>query len=220
MGALGRAIDHLAVGVVLSCIGIAVLRLWPGHETLSVPTLSPREFRELASGGPRLGPENAPVAIVVFCAYDCGFCRELHGTLAALHRRYPEHLSIVSKAFVDPKVPVGLEVAAAGACAAEQGQYEAYEHAAYENPRIVQYSEGWRVLADSAGLMDVAAFESCVKSGRYLDELTGDWVEGRRLGVRVTPTIFLNGSGVVGTPPLAVLDSMVAGRFPGRQGIH
>ena len=41
---------------------------------------------------PRMGPADAPVTIVVWSDYACGFCNRVQPTLDGLQRLYPGHL--------------------------------------------------------------------------------------------------------------------------------
>jgi protein-disulfide isomerase len=49
--------------------------------------------------------------------------------------------------------------------------------------------------------LDVAAFDSCLDSGQQAAQVKQDVDEATRLGVRSTPTFFLNGREIVGAKP-------------------
>jgi len=171
----------------------------------------------MAGGGNRIGPKDAPVVVLVFSHYECGWCRKMDKALQALLRRYPQHLAVVFKHFVEPatltysKVPLGAE------CAAMQGRFPEYHIAAFENPRIYSFSNGWRTLADEAGVPDLLAFEACVYGQRLVDRVVKDWEDGTEVGVAGTPTFFINGHGPIrGFIPPPRLDSLVTMHFRGR----
>ena len=76
---------------------------------------------------------------------------------------------------------------------------------------------GAQRYASELGL-DMAAFEECIESGRYAEEVQGDFEFAANLGVRSTPTFFVNGLPLVGAQPFEVfkqlIDSELAGEIP------
>ena len=66
--------------------------------------------------------------------------------------------------------------------------------------------------------IDQAAFQECINSGRYEDEVRADFEFAAELGVRSTPTFFVNGIAVVGAQPFEifqqVIESELAGDIP------
>ena len=74
--------------------GVGLVNL--GEEEFGLPA----EFVRAASTGHRLGPEDAPVVLLLYSDYACGFCREFDRTLRVVRRRYPQHLAVAVKPFV------------------------------------------------------------------------------------------------------------------------
>jgi protein-disulfide isomerase len=212
---LARVVDGISIAVVATALLVLVGRIIFDRDRNG--TLEGDEFFGLLETGQWIGSKSAPVLILVYSDYKCGFCKELNSTLEVLLRRYPQHVAVVVKSFVDPatlkhyKVPLGAE------CAAAQGVFAAYHAAAFRNSHVLEYSEGWRLLGDSAGVPDRAAFTRCVQAARYASRVVDEYEEATRLGVAVTPTSFVNGQIVVGAAPLETLDSLVASHFPDRR---
>jgi len=50
--------------------------------------------------------------------------------------------------------------------------------------------------------MDVAAYDTCMSSGKFQAAVQKDIDEGSRLGVTGTPAFFINGRLLVGAQPL------------------
>jgi protein-disulfide isomerase len=50
--------------------------------------------------------------------------------------------------------------------------------------------------------LDAAAFTACVDGGQFRTDVEKDLAEGRALGVRGTPTFFVNGTRLVGAQPI------------------
>jgi protein-disulfide isomerase len=211
-------ISFAVVGVALVFVAVRVIAQ---HTVRSIASneevMSPAKFMALRTNGHWLGPRNAPVVVVVYSTYTCGFCGELHTNLSKLRSRYPQHLAVVMKHFVDPQTLIDYKVPLGAECAGDLGQFEQYNAAAFEHRKFLTYSDGWLNLAVAAGVSDIEAFKSCVAVGEFSSKVQGHYREAGELGVRVTPTMFINGVGVIGSPSLHALDSIVAGQFYGRK---
>jgi len=89
----------------------------------------------------------------------------------------------------------------AALCAGEQGKFWEFHRLLYAR------QEQWRRLpnprqrleefAGDVGV-DTTALVSCVRSGRMLKLIDADKAYGRSLGVRSTPTVFINDKRIVG----------------------
>lgn len=142
------------------------------------------------------GPEDAPVTFVEFGDFECPYCRRAHPSVARLLNEYGDK---VRYAFID--FPLGnhrraVPASAAARCAEEQGRYWEY----FENLMVMQgdlSDADLRKRALDLGL-DVDAFDRCVESPDHLQELQARLEWAADLGVRRTPTFFVNGRMVVG----------------------
>ena len=225
--------DLASVLIVASAAGLLALRglntlvpetAWGRSDEAPLRGSSPRsgrisqqEFWALATSGHRIGIEDAPVTVVFFSDYACGFCIELNRTLEILLNRYPQHLALVVKLLTDLSSSTRFNVALGAKCAAEQGWFREYHNAALGAGELIEYSTGWQQVAEAAGIPNALAFSDCVRSRRLEEALRNDDEDAVRLGVRVTPTLFVNRDRVVGSAPLAVLDSIISSAFSGRR---
>jgi protein-disulfide isomerase len=179
--------------------------------------LRPAVFAEVAAKGRRLGPEDAPVVIVVYSAYACGHCAEFESTLVRLRRQYPDHLAVVMKHFVPTAVRTDIEAHEAAECAGEQGKFDEFNQVYFRIGQTRIAREPWREIGDSIGIANRTDFATCVRSGQFSKLIGSDTEEGVRLGVAGTPTSFVNGTRVVGTVSFEALERFVAeqlGRSP------
>ncbi len=163
----------------------------------------------IAYDDPFLGPEDAPVTMVAFSDFNCGFCRRFHTeTLPVLLEMYPNELRYVYRDF--PLVgggEVGAAAAQAANCAGEQGAYWEYHEALYSGAFSLN-QVGYMLAAEVLGL-DSTALLQCLESERYIDEIIEDWNDGSSMGVSGTPTFFINGIRVVGAQPLNVFTQII-----------
>lgn len=104
--------------------------------------------------------------------------------------------------------PGALMASQAANCAAEDGQY--FEMRALLFAGTEQRAWGAGSLddidvfvgyAEQLGL-DGAAFETCVTSNRYLDQVRADIAMADQLGARSTPAFIVNGRLMLGAQPL------------------
>jgi len=104
--------------------------------------------------------------------------------------------------------PGALMASQAANCAAEDGQY--FEMRALLFAGTEQRAWGAGSLddidvfvgyAEQLGL-DGAAFETCITSNRYLDQVRADIAMADQLGARSTPAFIVNGRLMLGAQPL------------------
>ena len=153
---------------------------------------------EVSATGPSLGPDDAPVTIVEFSDYRCGYCRKAESTLEQLLERYPSEVRLVSRHF--PLNPVSRGAAEAAACANEQGRFWEFHRKLFASGGKVD-AESLRQYASEADL-NVDAFQTCVDERRFQADIEADLAEGREAGVTGTPAFFVNGIAVKGARPL------------------
>jgi protein-disulfide isomerase len=70
-----------------------------------------------------------------------------------------------------------------------------------------------------AGEMELpqAEFDECLDSDRYADAVNAQVNEGVQLGVRGTPSFFINGQSLVGAQPFSVFQQAIEALLPGQE---
>lgn len=162
----------------------------------------------LAGLGVDRGAPEASVVVVEFADFGCGYCaqfaRETFPSLDAEFiatgrvrwRFVPFRLGAFAKA---------EEAARAALCAAKQGAFWPMHDLLFA--RRASWSRRGNVipvlreLARTVGLDD-GAFTRCLESDAVEEHVERSTSAARRLGVRGTPTFFVNGKRVVGALPL------------------
>jgi len=156
---------------------------------------------------PFQGPEDAPITIVEFGDFKCGYCARFHSeTLAPLLEDYEGQVRIV---FRDYPIlgSTSLDAAFAAECANDQGAFWPYHDLLYENQQILG-RDTYLALAEQLEL-DVDTFTSCIDNQTYRDEVFADYSDGQRLGVTGTPTFYINGRPIIGAQPYPVFASAI-----------
>ncbi len=149
---------------------------------------------------PIRGDPNAPITIVEFSDFQCPFCARFHTqTLPLLLEEYIDSgkVNLVYRDFPIQSIhPNALPAAVAAECANEQGKYWEFHDTLFEK------QSGWSRLDSNAALAtfsqyatDVGLkqkqFDSCLGSGKYLEEVQGDLSDGRDYDITGTPGFFI-----------------------------
>jgi protein-disulfide isomerase len=167
---------------------------------------------------PVLGPQDAAITIVEFSDYECPFCKKWHiETFDRLMETFPDQIRFVFRDFPLTNIhPNAAPAAEAANCAGEQGKYFEFNELLFTGPYDLS-PQSYAKYANNLGL-DAAAFEECVISGRHQEEVMADLEWAAELGVRSTPTFFINGIPLVGAQPYEVFKQVIekelAGEIP------
>jgi protein-disulfide isomerase len=164
-----------------------------------------------------LGPADAPITIVEFSDFECPFCRRWHAEVyKPLLAAYPGKIKLVYRNLPLTSIhPDAMAAAEASMCAGEQDVYWKYHDKLFSseslgNSVFIQY-------AQELGL-NMSTFEACLSDHKYQKTIQADSDFAINLGIRSTPTFFINGLAVVGAQPLdvfkQVIDKELAGEIP------
>lgn len=166
---------------------------------------------------PVIGPEDAPITLIEFSDFECPYCRRWHADVyGRIREEYSDQVRIVFRDFPLTSIhPNAIPAAEAANCAGEQDKYWEFHDLLFSGEDVSQ--DVYTGYAEELEL-DVEAFEECRQSGRQEDEVMEDYQYASGLGVRSTPTFFLNGIPIVGAQPYEVFKEVIekelAGEFP------
>jgi protein-disulfide isomerase len=158
---------------------------------------------------PSLGKRDAPVTLVEFSDFQCPFCKSSVPTLKQVAQKYGDKVQIVYKQFPIQSIhPFAPKAAEASLCAAEQSKFWEFHDELFADQKKLSVSD-LKQTARKIGL-DGKKFDSCLDSGRYVEQVQNDQKEGKRAGVNGTPAIFVNGMHVEGgSVPYSVLERVI-----------
>jgi len=109
-----------------------------------------------------------------------------------------------------------MPAAIAAMCAEDQGAFWPYHDMLFSDEYGLSREAYIQYAADLN--LDGDAFDTCLDSGKFDDYIQEDMDFSLNLGVRSTPTFFINGLAVVGAQPLdvftQVIDQELAGEIP------
>ena len=141
---------------------------------------------------PVKGATDAPITIVEFSDYQCPFCARSEPLVKEALAAYPSKARVVFKHFPLTSIhPNALNAALAATAAQQQGKFWEMHEKLFDNQRELA-PEQIKQYAGELGL-DLAKFEADMKSEQVKAQVQEDMQLGQRVGVRGTPTIFVNG---------------------------
>lgn len=174
---------------------------------------------EVASVGfPSLGPQDAPIVIVEFGDFQCPFCKRFFDeTYQNLLNAYPGKIRFVFRHLPLESIhPEAFPAAEASMCANEQSTFWQYHDKIFENQDRLGRDLYMQVANDLN--LNMTEFETCLNTRKYEDLIQQDLDFALNLGVRSTPTFFINGLAIVGAQPLEtfkqIIDKELAGEIP------
>jgi len=155
------------------------------------------------TGDPVRGPQNAKITIVEFSDFECPYCAQAVGEIAAIQQAYPNDVKLVFKQYPLEMHPHAVIAAEAALAANDQGKFwEMHDHLFANGRRLSPQTI--IAIAQSIGL-DMMRFTRDMESNRFLKTVQADVAEGDRIGVFGTPSLFIDGKPYRGPVAMALL---------------
>jgi protein-disulfide isomerase len=100
----------------------------------------------------------------------------------------------------------------ASECAAEQDAFWQYQDFLFDNQagenRGAFNQDNLKRFAQQLGL-DTQAFNECLDSGKYADQVQAETKAAQQLGVQSTPSFLINGQPVIGAQPFEAFQQVI-----------
>ncbi len=172
------------------------------------------------AGSPTLGPATAPITLVEFADFECGFCAQAAPTLKALREKYGDKLRIVFK-----HNPLGFhERATPAASLAEEVRVQKGDAAffAAHEKLLASYKD----LSDAvllrvgteAGLSEADARAALV-SDKHALTIERDQTLADEVGASGTPNFYVNGRRVRGARSVAYFSRVIDAELLRAEGL-
>ena len=170
---------------------------------VSIENLDPASIAEKAEPV-RKGPANATVQIVEFADFQCPGCAHFATNVSRPLRAAYVDSGLVRIEYYDYPIysahPHAFLAARAARCAGEQDLFWEMHDLLYARQQEWSLDrtapvERFSGFAQSLGA-DAGEFEACLQSDRHAETVTANGMLGDQLGIRSTPTVFINGRNV------------------------
>ncbi len=202
------------------------LRLLQGELPAQQPT---GPLKISVDDDPMLGNPDAPITIIEFSDFQCPFCAKFHvDTLPQLKEEYIStgKVNFVYRDFPIQSIhPNAVPAALASECADDQGKFWEMHDMIFKNMQI------WKDLPIDQSVvlfkqyafelvLDSDEFDSCMDSGKHLDEIRKDFEDGSRYGVSGTPGFFVGNDDIgftklIGAQPFSSFQRVIDGQLNG-----
>ena len=165
----------------------------------------PRIYEISVGDAPSLGPEDAPVTVVEFSDFQCGYCARVVATMYRLREYYGDRVRVVFKHYAFNPRATGAHIAAEAAH--RQGAFWGMHDLIFRNQRDLADS---RYLAYAGALgLDIEQFQRDRRSRETRQRLVLDGEQALDLGINGSPAFFVNGRLVAGARPFAFFREII-----------
>lgn len=158
---------------------------------------------------PFKGSADAKVTIVEYSDFQCPFCSKAADTVAQIEKKYGNKVKVVFKNYPLPFHSQAKIAANAALCANDQGAKFFWKmHDAMFADQAKLDKDNLMASAKKIGLKE-ADFKSCLEADKHKAVIDADMAEGQKLGIKSTPTFFVNGKLVSGAQPIEVFSEVI-----------
>jgi len=145
------------------------------------------------------GPAQAPVTLEEFGDFQCPPCGMISGPLLEIEKDYGPKLRVIFRNFPFPNHQHALEAAYAAEAAGLQGRYWEMHDLLYKEqanwsnaPDVKQLFVSYAKILG----LEMDRFETDMAGPTAKARVTADQERGKSLGVKATPSIFINNQGL------------------------
>src|SRR5215831_19096694 len=144
----------------------------------------------------------SPVTITEFSDFQCPYCRQAASVVEQVRQTYGKHVRVIFKQMPLSFHQYAFKAAQASVCAQEQGKFWQYHDRLFASADLSV--DALHRIGGEVGLKQ-KQFSQCMESDRSRAAVEKDMHEARQLGVRGTPTFFVNGRALRGASSFAAL---------------
>jgi protein-disulfide isomerase len=158
-------------------------------------------------GTQSFGSASPKLTIVEFADFACPYCKQSFTSLREFALRHADTVKIIFRDW--PGHTNSVQLALAAYCAGEQGKFWEMHDKLYQN-QATTFGADKNDLANLALQLNIynEQFQNCFDTQKYLALIDKNLSDSKTLGVRGTPTWFIDGEKVEGTLSLAELEQI------------
>ncbi len=166
-------------------------------------------FDVAVGNAPTIGGASAKVEVVEFSDFQCPFCSKASVILKQIKQKYGKKVKIAFKQYPLPFHAQAKIAAVASLCANDQDtKYFWKMHDAMFADQSKLAVNDLKATAKKIGL-NSANFDKCLDSKKFLSQVEKDVEQGQAIGVKSTPTFFVNGQLIQGAQPIEVFSEII-----------
>ena len=166
-------------------------------------------FEVNVADAPFKGGSDAKVTIVEYSDFQCPFCSKAAALVGEIEKKYGKKVKVAFKNFPLPFHTQARIAAEAALCANEQNVKHFWKmHDAMFADQAKLDKDNLILTAKKVGLKE-ADFKTCLESGKFKAKIDEDIAQGQKIGIKSTPTFFVNGKLVAGAQPIEVFSEII-----------
>jgi protein-disulfide isomerase len=157
-----------------------------------------------------LGKKDAKVQIVAFSDFQCPYCSRGAETMHAVAKKYGSKVAIAFKHYPLPFHERAGPASEASLCVKKVGgdsKFWKFHDIVFKNQDKLDNDSLMKFAKESGA--DQAKVKECYDKGEFKEAITKDMEYGNKVGVRSTPTFFVNGQMVAGALPVEQFSEMI-----------
>lgn len=164
---------------------------------------------------PMKGTIDAPITLVEFTDLQCPSCKKTHSMIEQekIIEEYQGKVKFVFKNFPLPNHSWSTPAAIACMCAYDQNKnafWSMSNNIFEQQPSITLENLNEKILdAAEKSNLNIKKFKDCYDQKKLLPKIQQDMKEGDAIGIRVTPTLMVNGRLFQGPPDAAQLKELI-----------
>jgi protein-disulfide isomerase len=151
----------------------------------------PPLFQIATDDQPAKGGARAAVTIVEFTDFQCPSCAMVQPVLDRLVAEYGGRVRLVARDYPLPQHAEAFKAAEAAEAARAQGKYWEYAAKLFGNQSALGVESLKRYAAELG--LDRAKFDAALDGGKFAEQVRRDLLDGQKVGVNGTPSLFING---------------------------
>lgn len=164
-----------------------------GGETIDKPTKPTWPIS--MDDSPRMG-DSEDVVILVYSDFQCPYCGRADVAIRQVMEKLGNKASLIFKHYPLPYHTRAQEAAEASMAAFMQGKFWEYSELLFANPKSLE-DEDLLAYAKQVGL-DLEQFKADLKGGQPYRWILRDMAQAKKVNLRGTPTIMINGADYTG----------------------
>ena len=180
----------------LASIICLVLLTW-GMISLASPNSSNESQSELTTNENIKGNPEATITVVEYSDFQCPACRTYYALTKQLTEDMGDEIKLIYRHFpLEKSHPQARLAATAAEAAALQGKFWEMHDLLFENQREWNNQNTNDVISTfnqyaSKMNLEEEKFDSCLRNGKYIEEIQKDLDDGRAYGISGTPGFFV-----------------------------
>lgn len=158
---------------------------------------------------PTMGKKDAAVKIVAFSDFQCPYCKMGAERIDEIKKKYGGKVQFVFKQFPLPMHKDARPAAEASLCVNEQGmeKFWKFHDIIFKNQEKMDL-DSLSKYATQAGANE-KKYKECMDGKKFTQVVQKDMEYGEKLGIKSTPTFFVNGQLVSGAVPIEKFSEII-----------